>query len=114
MFLAQFESRAHVADLSFPPCFGRLRHAAAWWTQLRIKLRVAGVHRKLDQIEVGFDETFEFFAAWRRWSKHAAVCVHPNACATFFRVLDHLDHVRVEHGLAAAGATHPRVVLATL
>src|SRR5215207_5443801 len=61
-----------------------------------------------------FDESFEFFASRRCWSKHAAVCVHPNARAALFCILDHLYHVRVQHWLAAAGAAHPRVVLPTL
>src|SRR6185369_13646668 len=114
MLLAQLECGADVADLSFPPDFGRLRHAAAWWTQLRVKLRVACVHRKLDQIDVRFDESFELLAPRRCWSKHAAVCVYPNTRATFLCILDHLDHVRVQHRLAAARAAHPRVVLTTL
>src|SRR5215213_6616926 len=114
MLLAQFERGAHVADLSLPPYFGRLRHAATWWTQLCIELWVGGVHRKLDQIDMRFDQSFEFLATRRCWSKHAAVCVHPNARTAFLRVLDHLDHVWVEHRLAAARAAHPRVVLAPL
>src|ERR1041385_1899514 len=114
MLLPQLECGAHVAHLSVPPDFGRLRHAAAWRTQLRVKLRVAGVHRKLDQIDVGFDESFEFLATRERWSKHAAVRVHPNTRALLLRILDHVDHVRMQHRLAAARATHPRVVLPTL
>src|SRR3569832_1213495 len=61
-----------------------------------------------------FDESFEFLATRWCWSKHASVCVHPHARTAFLRVLDHFDHVRVQHRLAAAGAAHPRVILATL
>src|SRR6185369_11697610 len=114
VLLTQFESRAHIADLPVPPNLGRLRHAAARWTKLCVKLGVAGVHRKLDQIDMSLDESFKLLAARRRWSKHAAVGIHPNACATFLRVLDHFNHVRVQHGLAASRATHPRTVFTTL
>src|SRR5215213_1947459 len=114
VLLTHFERCLHVADLPVPPNLRRLCHATARRTKLGVKLRIGGVHRKLNQIDIGFNESFKLFATRRSWAKHAAVCIHPNARATFFRVLDHFHHVRVQHRLTAAGATHPRAILATL
>src|SRR5260221_7859730 len=110
---AHLQSRADIIDVITPPLLWIARFATTRWAYFCIGICVTRIHRKLDEIDSGAKQAFQFASQPHRRAKHTGIRIEPYARALCFGVLNHLRHLGMKHRLTAARATHPCAVLPT-